>query len=173
MIITLMWYKRLNDLQTDKGVLIINVLIIMCSDSFTFYIAMKERGIQQYLIQYVFVEVGHVAVIRHWTVIVVLEVLLQGDWIMRDVQHSVQVVRKHLRRKHRCGPAHFKRTKVKAHRLREETAHSRVSSQTHKSPTSTGSPSKRVRTAVYYFPGFLKATEACKDWTETQLERQK
>lgn len=54
----------------------------------------------QYLIQYVFVEVGHVAMIRHRPVIIILEVLLQSHGVMWDVQHRVQVVRKHLDRRH-------------------------------------------------------------------------
>lgn len=56
-------------------------------------------GLQQYLIEYVFVEVGHVAMIWHRAIVIILEMFLQGNRIMWDVQDSVQVVRKHLRRR--------------------------------------------------------------------------
>lgn len=56
----------------------------------------------RYLIQYIFAEIGHVAVIRHWTIIIILEMLLQSNWIMWDVQHCVQIVREHLRKKYRA-----------------------------------------------------------------------
>lgn len=39
--------------------------------------------------------------IRHRPVIIVLEVLLQSHGVVRDVQHCVQVVRKHLDKRHR------------------------------------------------------------------------
>lgn len=41
--------------------------------------------------------------IRHWPVIVVLEMLLKGHGVEWDVQHCVQVVRKHLKNKHSCS----------------------------------------------------------------------
>lgn len=61
----------------------------------------------QYLIQYVFVEVGHVAMVRHRPVVIVLEVLLQGHGVVWDVQHRVQVMRKHLKNRHACTGAQF------------------------------------------------------------------
>lgn len=56
---------------------------------------MEGRG-SRYLIQDVFVEVWHVAMIRHRPVVIILEVLLQGHGVMWDVQHRVQVVGKNL-----------------------------------------------------------------------------
>lgn len=56
---------------------------------------------QPCLIQYIFVEVGHVAMVRNRTVIIILEVLLQGNRVMWDVQNRVQVVGKDLRRKNK------------------------------------------------------------------------
>lgn len=60
----------------------------------------EESVEAQHLVQYIFVEVGHVAMIRHGAVIVVLEVLLQSHGVMWDLQHRVQVVRQHLTKKH-------------------------------------------------------------------------
>ncbi len=57
-----------------------------------------RRWCQQYLIQYIFVEVGHVAMIRHRSIVIILEVLLQGHRVVWDVQHCVQVVGKHLKK---------------------------------------------------------------------------
>lgn len=52
-----------------------------------------------YLIQDVFIEVWHVAMIGYWTVVVILKVFLQGHGVMGNVQHCVQVVRKDLKKK--------------------------------------------------------------------------
>ena len=50
------------------------------------------------------VEVWHVALVGHRPFVVVLEVLLQGHRIMRDVHHCTQVMRKHLRNNSKvCG----------------------------------------------------------------------
>lgn len=57
-----------------------------------------------YLIQYVFVEVWHVAMIRHRSIIIILEVLLQSHGVMWNIQYCIQVVGKHLEKKrHRHG----------------------------------------------------------------------
>lgn len=65
----------------------------------------------RYLIQYVFVEVWHVAMIRHWSIIIILEVLLQSHGVMWNIQYCIQVVGKHLEKKrHRhgcCFQSHF------------------------------------------------------------------
>lgn len=60
---------------------------------------MKEQQ-WQHLGQYVFVEVGHVAMIRDRPIVIVLEVLLQSHGVMWDLQHCVQVVGQHLKKKH-------------------------------------------------------------------------
>lgn len=49
-----------------------------------------------YLVQDVFVEVRHVAMIGHWPLIIILEVLLQSNGVMWNVQHRVEVVGEHL-----------------------------------------------------------------------------
>lgn len=54
-----------------------------------------------YLVQYVFVEVRHVAMIGHWPLVIILEVLLQSHGIMWNVQHRVKVVGEHLHNRQR------------------------------------------------------------------------
>ena len=49
-----------------------------------------------YFIQYVFVEVWHVALVGDWSIIIVSEVVLQCPWVVWDIQHCVQVMRQHL-----------------------------------------------------------------------------
>lgn len=56
-----------------------------------------ERG--PHLVQDVLVEVGHVSLAGHGTIVIISEVLLQGHGVMRDVQDGVQVVGQHLRQR--------------------------------------------------------------------------
>lgn len=53
------------------------------------------------LVQYVFVEVWHVAMIGHWPLVIILEVLLQSHGVMWNVQHRVKVVGEHLHNRQR------------------------------------------------------------------------
>lgn len=39
--------------------------------------------------------------VRHWPIIIILEVLLQCHRVVWDVQHCVQVVGKHLKKQHK------------------------------------------------------------------------
>ena len=50
-----------------------------------------------HLIQYILVQVRHVTLTGNWAIIIIPEVLLQSDWIMRDTQDCAQVVRQHLK----------------------------------------------------------------------------
>lgn len=52
-----------------------------------------------YLVQDVLVEVGHVPLAGHGTIVIISEVLLQSHRVMGDVQDRVQVMGQHLRQK--------------------------------------------------------------------------
>lgn len=58
--------------------------------------ASKEVIGLSYLIQDEGVEVRHVALVGDGTLVVVLEVLLQGYGVVGDLHHCAQVVRQHL-----------------------------------------------------------------------------
>lgn len=57
-----------------------------------------EKVHMNYLVQDVFVQVGHVTLAGHRTVIVVPEMVLQRHRVVRDAQDRAQVVGEHLDR---------------------------------------------------------------------------
>lgn len=57
-----------------------------------------EENLPRYLVQDELVQVGHVALVGDGALVVVLEVLLQGHGVVRDVHHRTQVVGQHLQR---------------------------------------------------------------------------
>lgn len=97
-----------------------------------------------YLVQYVFVEVRHVAMIGHWALVIILEVLLQSHGVMWNVQHSVKVVGEHLHNRQR-------RYKELSRQLGGFISAIRISSHEHANPHKA----ERVRTDFCYFPGFF------------------
>jgi hypothetical protein len=55
-----------------------------------------NKSLTAHLVQYESIEVGHVALVGHRALIIILKVLLQGDWVMGYLHHSAQVMREHL-----------------------------------------------------------------------------
>lgn len=108
-----------------------------------------------YLVQYVFVKVGHVAMIGHWPLVIILEVLLQSHGVMWNVQHRVKVVGEHLHnRQHRY--------KELSRQLGGVIGAIRISSHEHANPHKA----ERVRTAFCYFPGFFCPLRAQGGWAQ-------
>lgn len=125
----------------------------------------NQQQQSQHLSQYIFVEVGHVAMIRHRPIIVILEVLLQSHGVMWDLQHCVQVVGQHLRKKHtdihmytdtvnkQCVWWHF-RTQRSAHSVFVHVSPHKHK-HTHTSRDKQSSGTKHARTAFCCFLGFF------------------
>lgn len=49
-----------------------------------------------YLVQYELIEVGHVPLTGHRTIIIITEVSLEGRGVMRNPQNTVKIMRQNL-----------------------------------------------------------------------------